>query len=139
MNWICFMWPAERRPLLISVSVKDAGKLENWLREWDIPCGVILNNALPQVATEGEYRWWRPAALLTAAIKMAHLCGAQSDMYYLIHRAVNTQAVFVLIRSSLIGCTNTYTTISIRSLDMITLLMITTGYSMRSHFFLNKM
>ncbi len=54
LNWICFMWQAERRPLLISVSVKDAGELGNWLREWDIPCGVILNNALPQVATEGN-------------------------------------------------------------------------------------
>lgn len=122
-NWICFMWQAASRPLPISDGVKDAGKLENWLRERDIPCGVILNNALPQVGTEGEYRWWRPSALLVAAFKMGHSYRAQSDAYYLIHRAVNMQVVFVLIRLSLIGCTNKYIMISVRSLDMITVLM----------------
>lgn len=94
-----------------------------WLRERDIPCGVILNNALPQVGTERECRWWRPSVLLVAAIKMGHSYRAQSDAYYLIHRAVNMQVVFMLIRSSLIWCTNKYIMISVRSLDMITILM----------------
>lgn len=93
------------------------------MRERDIPCGVILNNALPQVGTEGECRWWRPSALLVVAVKMGHSYRAQSDAYYLIHRAVNMQVVFVLIRSSLIGCTNKYIMVSVRSLDMITVLM----------------